>query len=220
MEIGAIAEIPFGRRSLSEKSLLEICVICCPTTSHSALQILKAFAYMYELTGFFYLILKMPGNNSSVRSEYHQIIPWPRKLPAALILRTYPAMPLLCCVLTLLCPYFSTRLPCRTLIFLRPYPAVLLFFLYAYPAVPLFFCAFTPYTAVLTLLCSYFSSHLPCCVYPTLPLFFFALTLLRLPCCAPKFFFVRQGGLSKKQDNGTAEVSARKKKIFFSCAAG
>src|SRR6266480_1634364 len=71
---------------------------------------------------------------------------------------------------TLLCSYFSLRLPCCALIFLRTYPAVL------------------------TLLCSYFSSHLPCCAfilfsltllcphfifaYPAVPLFFFALTLL------------------------------------------
>ncbi len=42
-----------------------------------ALQILNAFAYIYELPRCFYLIPKVPGNNSSVRSEYRQIIPTP-----------------------------------------------------------------------------------------------------------------------------------------------
>jgi hypothetical protein len=37
---------------------------------HSALQISKTFAYKYKLPGFFYLIFKMLGNTSSVRSEY------------------------------------------------------------------------------------------------------------------------------------------------------
>ncbi len=37
---------------------------------------------------------------------------------------TYPAMPIFFYALTLLCPYFSLRLPCCAVIFLRTYPAV------------------------------------------------------------------------------------------------
>ena len=74
------------------------------------------------------------------------------------MLRTYPAE------LTLLC------LPCCTLIFLRPDPAVL------------------------SLLCPYFSAHLPCCAYPAVPFIFLRTYpavvsfFCALPCCV---LFVR-----------------------------
>ena len=111
----------------------------------------------------------------------------------------YPAMPYfyrLPCraafffLLTLLCPYFSSHLPCCALprcaaIFLRTYPAGLTLLVlpcWSYPAVILFFYA-------LTLLCPHFTF-----TYPAGPLFFFALNLLRhlcdsrLPYCALFFF--------------------------------
>src|SRR5204863_4938171 len=101
----------------------------------------------YELPGFFYLILKMPGNNSSVRSEYllittpltllclpccvvtYFIFTYPAVPFSRFLLTTYPAVPLLILFsLTLLCPFpaFRYRLPCRA-------PT---YFIFTYPAVP------------------------------------------------------------------------------------
>ena len=117
------------------------------------IQLQKAFAYIYELPRFFYLIVKMPGNNSSVRSEYLLITPSLTLLclrchalifcALTTVLRTeypavlYPAGLLFFFTLTLLCAYFTftdpaVRLPplfdyhllCRDIIFLRTYPAV------------------------------------------------------------------------------------------------
>src|SRR5436190_1845498 len=88
--------------------------------------------------------------------------------------RTYPAVLLFFFALTLLCPYFSSHLPCFPFfffLFFFFFPFFFFFFFfsfiffsvtllcplffYAYPAVPLFFYA-------LTLLYRYFSAHLPC----------------------------------------------------------
>ena len=133
------------------------------TTSHSAFQILKAFAYIYELPGFFYLVLKMPDNNSSVRSEYVLITP---HLPCC----AYPAVSLLILFsLTLLCPFPAFRLPltllCSSL------------FYFHLPC-----CAFSRFSLPFTLLCpSLFYFHLPCCALSRL----FA---HHLPGCARPYF--------------------------------
>ncbi len=83
-------------------------------------------------------------------------------------------------MLTLLYSYFSLRLPCRALIFLRTYPAALLLWTCALiflrtPATP------HPALRFALLLWHYFSSHLPCC---GIKIFFFAL----LPCCDIIFY--------------------------------
>src|SRR6266480_3374814 len=103
------------------------------------------------------------------------------------MLRTYPAVPLFFYALTLPYSYFSTTLPCCALIFSLRLPCCALIFLRIY------------------------SVH--CCAYPAVLLFFFALTLLRLPYFAliflrtypaaltllcPKIFF-RAAGWSKQK---------------------
>ncbi len=90
---------------------------------------------------------------------------------------------------TLLCSYFSLRLPCCALNFLRTYPAVLTLLCSYFSSHSCYVLIFLrTYPAVL-LMCSYFSSYLPVFffaltliflrTYPAVPLFFFALTLLR-----------------------------------------
>ncbi len=127
-------------------------------------------------------------------------------------------------------PLFSSHLPCCAFIFSRTYPAVpflILFsltllvpvsrfslpftllrpcyFIFTYPAVP-----FSRFSLPLTLLCS--------CSAPAAPTLPAALTLLRPyfsshSRCARKEKKLGHRRVSKKQDNGTAEVSVREKKI-------
>ncbi len=93
------------------------------------------------------LILKMPGNNPFVRSEYLLITPsltllcsyFSSHLPccALIFFRTYPAVPLSCFASTLLCAIFFRHLPCCAVIFFGAHLlccAIIL--LFAYPAVP------------------------------------------------------------------------------------
>ena len=79
-------------------------------------------------------------------------------------------------------PYFSTRLPCCALIFLRTYPAVSLFFY----ALSTLLCL-SDILFSLTVPCAYFIS-----TYPAVPLFYFTypagpLFYFHLPCCALNF---------------------------------
>ncbi len=90
------------------------------------------------------------------------------------------AVPLFLFSLTLLCPYFSTHLPCCALIFFRAHlPCCALFFFRAHlPCCTLIF-----FSSALTLLQIFFVCTYPAVPYPSL-IFFRA----HLPCC-PKYFF-------------------------------
>ena len=157
-----------------------------------------------------------PGAPSSQRDECTKIraLPWETSgdevsplqgLPccALIFLRTYPA------VLTLLCSYFSSHLPCCALIL---FSLTLLY--------PSFYFHLPCYAFILfslTLLCASFYFHLPCCAlnfifaYPAVRLFYF-----HLPCCALILFSRNKKRQNRQQlAHGGTGFSLYRYRIFF-----